>query len=62
MVERLFGVWKRRFLILAVGIRTQLSITMATIVVTAVLYNILLQEKYEIPQEVDNHFVDTKLL
>lgn len=48
MIETLFGVWKR-FPVLAVGIRTKLSTSMATIVATAVLYNILLQENDEIP-------------
>lgn len=61
MVERLFGVLKRRFPVLAVGIRTKLNTTMATIVATAVLYNILLQEKDEIPQELDDNFYDTEV-
>jgi len=37
VVERLFGVWKRRFPVLAIGIRTQIQTTMATIVATAVM-------------------------
>lgn len=35
---------------------------MATIVATAVLYNFLLKEKDEIPQEIDNHLIDIELL
>ncbi|XP_001951909.1 putative nuclease HARBI1 [Acyrthosiphon pisum] len=62
VVEGLFGVLKRRFPVLAVGIRTKLSTTMATIVATAVLYNFLLKEKDEIPQEIDNHLIDIELL
>lgn len=57
----MFGVLKRRFPVLAVGIHTKLKTIMANIVATAVLYNILLQEKYEIPQELDDDFYDTKL-
>ncbi|KAE9528791.1 hypothetical protein AGLY_012366 [Aphis glycines] len=49
VVERVFGVWKRRFPVLAVGIRTKLSTSMKTIVATAVLYNILLQQRDEMP-------------
>ncbi|XP_050064745.1 uncharacterized protein LOC126553645 [Aphis gossypii] len=62
VVERLFEVLKRRFPVLAVGVHTKLSTTMATIVATAVLYNFLLKEKYEIPPEVDNHVIDIELL
>lgn len=40
-VERVFGVWKRRFPVLAVGIRTKLDNAMPIIVATAVLFNIL---------------------
>lgn len=61
-MERLFGVLKRRFPVLAVGIRTKLSTTMATIVATAVLYNFLLKEKDEIPREIDNYLIDIELL
>lgn len=39
-VERLFGVWKRRFPILALGIRYSVERTMTTIVAAAVLHNI----------------------
>lgn len=60
MVERLFGVWKRRFPVLAIGMRTKLSTSMATIVATAVLHNILLQQKDDLPQELDT-FVDNEL-
>lgn len=39
-VERSYGVWKRRFPILSLGIRVALDKTMAIIVATAVLHNI----------------------
>ncbi|CAI6358096.1 unnamed protein product [Macrosiphum euphorbiae] len=49
VIERVFGVWKRRFPVLAVRILTQLSTSMKTIVATAVLYNMLLQQRDEMP-------------
>lgn len=39
-VEQLFGVWKRRFPILAYGCRIQLSTAKNVVVATAVLHNI----------------------
>ncbi|CAH1987017.1 unnamed protein product [Acanthoscelides obtectus] len=40
-IERIFGVWKRRFPILALGINTRLDNALPIIIGTAVLYNIL---------------------
>jgi hypothetical protein len=60
-VEKFFGVLRKRFPVLAIGIHTQLITTMVSIVTTEVLHNFLLQEKDEIPYEVDNHVIDTKL-
>lgn len=39
-VERMFGVWKRRFPCLKFGLRCKLPTIMSTIVATAVLHNI----------------------
>ena len=39
-IERLFGVWKRRFPILAYGCRLKLSTILAVIPATAILHNI----------------------
>ncbi|KAJ8915261.1 hypothetical protein NQ315_014768 [Exocentrus adspersus] len=39
-VERTFGVWKRRFPVLAYGLRCKLENALTTIVATAVLHNI----------------------
>jgi len=50
----MFGVWKRRFPVLAVGIRTQLNTAMMTIVATAILYNILKQQNDEMPEDHEN--------
>lgn len=40
VVERCFGVWKRRFPVLSLGLRTKVQTTMAIIVACAVLHNI----------------------
>lgn len=39
-IERLFGVWKRRFPVLAYGLRLKLSTSLSIIVATGVLHNI----------------------
>ncbi|KAK9738190.1 DDE superfamily endonuclease [Popillia japonica] len=45
-IERTFGIWKRRFPVLALGIRSKLCKVEAIVVATAVLHNmaILLNE------------------
>ena len=48
-VERLFGVWKRRFPILALGIRFSVERTMSTIVAAAVLHNIARRNADPVP-------------
>lgn len=48
-VERCYGVWKRRFPILALGIRLNLDRVEAVIVATAVLHNIACERNEEIP-------------
>ncbi|CAI6368620.1 unnamed protein product [Macrosiphum euphorbiae] len=42
VIERTFGVWKRRFPVLSLGIRTQIQTTLTTIIATAVLHNMLI--------------------
>lgn len=49
IIERLFGVWKRRFPILALGMRVELNRVMAIIVATAVLHNIARKNGDEVP-------------
>ncbi|KAI4466883.1 hypothetical protein MML48_2g00000359 [Holotrichia oblita] len=49
IVERLFGVWKRRFPVLAYGLRLQLNTVLAVIVATAVLHNIAREMNEEEP-------------
>ncbi|KAI4468055.1 dde superfamily endonuclease [Holotrichia oblita] len=48
-VERLYGIWKRRFPVLAHGMRLQLRFFQCVIVATAVLHNIACDEKEEVP-------------
>ncbi|KAI4468036.1 hypothetical protein MML48_2g00008993 [Holotrichia oblita] len=48
-VERLYGIWKRRFPVLAHGMRLQLRSIQCVIVATAVLHNIACDEKEEVP-------------
>lgn len=40
-VERIFGVWKRRFPVLAIGINTKVDKAMTIIIAAAVLFNML---------------------
>ncbi|KAK5647851.1 hypothetical protein RI129_002743 [Pyrocoelia pectoralis] len=50
-VERMFGVWKRRFPVLAYGLRLKLQTTLTLIVACAVLHNIAIEmnEPIEVP-------------
>lgn len=50
-VERLFGVWKRRFPVLALGFQINLQNTFPIIVATAVLHNILRRRGEDIPPD-----------
>lgn len=50
-VERMVGVWKRRFPILAYGCRLKLNTTLTVIVATAVLYNICKLNNEEEPPD-----------
>ena len=51
IIERLFGTWKRRFPILALGMRYKLQKVMTIIVATAVVHNIARANADEIPPE-----------
>lgn len=50
-VERLFGCWKRRFPILALGMRVRVEKTFPIIVATAVLHNIVCRAGEELPPD-----------
>ncbi|XP_018397713.1 PREDICTED: putative nuclease HARBI1 [Cyphomyrmex costatus] len=49
VVERKYGVWKRRFPALAMGIRLKLDTVQAMVVATAVLHNKACDEKERLP-------------
>eukprot|EP00102_Acyrthosiphon_pisum_P023339 XP_016660549.1 PREDICTED: uncharacterized protein LOC107883951 isoform X2 [Acyrthosiphon pisum] len=51
VVERSFGVWKRRFPVLSLGLRLQLKTVQAIIVATAVLHNICREMKEDLPND-----------
>jgi len=48
-VERQYGVWKRRFPVLSLGLRLKLQTSMTIIVATAVLHNIACERNEELP-------------
>ncbi|XP_063216596.1 putative nuclease HARBI1 [Bacillus rossius redtenbacheri] len=50
-VERLFGCWKRRFPVLSLGINVKLNNTMAIIIATVVLHNILRKAGEDLPPD-----------
>lgn len=51
VVERQYGVWKRRFPILSQGIRLDVNTAMTVIVATAVLHNLALNMNEDIPPD-----------
>lgn len=51
IIERIFGVWKRRFPVLAYGCRLKVDTILTLIVATAVVYNICKQNNEEEPPE-----------
>lgn len=44
-IERLFGIWKRRFLVLAYGLRCKLETVMTIITAVGVFHNIAIDAK-----------------
>nr|CAH7723317.1 unnamed protein product [Callosobruchus chinensis] len=48
-IERMFGIWKRRFPVLALGMRVDLRNVFPIVVATAVLHNILQQRGEPVP-------------
>lgn len=48
-MEKQYGVWKRRFPVLALGLRLKLETTLAVIVAKAVLHNTALQHNKQDP-------------
>ncbi|XP_011860215.1 PREDICTED: putative nuclease HARBI1, partial [Vollenhovia emeryi] len=54
IVEHTFGIWKRRFPILAFGSRLKISTVMTIIIASAVLHNIARRRGEDIPPPVDD--------
>lgn len=58
-IKRTFGVWKRRFPVLAYSLRFKLNVTLAIIVATALLHkvtrNIDQDFKLTLPNDIDEH-------
>lgn len=54
VVERCFGVLKRRFPVLSLGIRLKMNTTVAVIVACAVLHNIAVEQH----EEIDDNIID----
>lgn len=55
IVENTFGIWKRRFPIMAYGCRTKLPLTLNMIIATAVLHNIARNAGEELPPNEPEH-------
>ncbi|KAK4881735.1 hypothetical protein RN001_005054 [Aquatica leii] len=53
-VERLFGVWKRRFPVLSLGIRLSIDTTQAVVIACAVLQNIAIDRNEDQPPDDPN--------
>ncbi|KOB64686.1 Uncharacterized protein OBRU01_22752 [Operophtera brumata] len=51
LIERLFGIWKRRFPVLALGMHVHLKNCLPIIIATAVLHNILRSKREECPPD-----------
>ncbi|KAK4876120.1 hypothetical protein RN001_012542 [Aquatica leii] len=54
LVKRLFGVWKRRFPVLSLGIRLSLATTQAVVIACAVLQNIAIDRNEDQPPDNPN--------
>ncbi|KAI4455255.1 hypothetical protein MML48_9g00018418 [Holotrichia oblita] len=54
IIERTFGIWKRRFPILSLGIRTKLELAQAIIVASAVVHNLACAHHDELPDDIEN--------
>lgn len=51
VIERCFGVWKRRFPVLSIGMRCQIPLVQDIIVATAVIHNITIDMNEDKPPE-----------
>ncbi|KAJ8910364.1 hypothetical protein NQ315_007475 [Exocentrus adspersus] len=51
IIERMFGVWKRRFPVLSLGLKLEIEVIQDVIVATTVLHNIARAENEELPED-----------
>lgn len=61
VIERFFGVWKRRFPVLAYGMRLKLNTVLQVIVATAVLHNLaknMNEEEPPLPEDINEEELD----
>lgn len=56
-IERCFGIWKRRFPVLSIGMRVNMELTQDIIIATAILHNMCINNGDEIPS-VEAHVED----
>ncbi|KAI4468075.1 hypothetical protein MML48_2g00019108 [Holotrichia oblita] len=57
-IERVFGLWKRRFPVLAYGLRLKLDTILTVIIATAVLHNIAREMHEDLPEPPEDLNVD----
>lgn len=60
VIERLFGVWKRRFPILSCGIRCKMELTQMIVVACAVLHNIAVDQNEDMNED-DNNLMEGEI-
>lgn len=51
VIERTFGIWKRRFPVLSIGLRCKLPLAQQIIVATAILHNLAVAQRDPIPDD-----------
>lgn len=60
-IERIFGIWKRRFPVVAYGLRLKINTVLAVIVATIVLHNVardMNEPEPPIPDDLDEEELD----
>lgn len=58
IIEKTFGIWKRRFPVLSLGIRCKMELCQKIIVATAILHNICRLRNEEVPEE---HYIEEEM-
>lgn len=62
VVERCFGVWKRRFPILLSGIRVSLQTSQTIVIAAVVLHNLAVEENNGLPGQVNQQEEDNLII